>query len=892
MKKVLKYSGIVIVVVILALLAAPFLFKDKIVELIKKEANKSLNAKMDFASVDLSLLRSFPDLSVQLEELSIVNNAPFEGDTLIAAGTLGVTLDIMSVINGSEIKIKSVSLENASMNFLVDKDGRANWDIVKPSEETTPASAEPTTFKASLKRYSITETRICYDDRSLDFYLLLDDVNHEGSGDFTQDLFTLSTHTSAAAATMKYGGVPYIARAKTSIDADIDMDMKQFKFVFKENKVVLNDLEAGVNGWVAMPDTNIDMDLQFKTAKTDFKTLLSMIPAVYAKEFPSVQATGKLLLDAYLKGRYNAVSMPGFGLTLNVDNGRFKYPTLPAAVSDIYVDLKITNPDGVPDHTSIDLSRFHANVAGDQLDAKLLVHTPVSDPDLDAFLKGKIDLSNVSKFYPLEAGTELSGKLVSDVTLIGRMSAISNNKFDQFKASGNLAITDMNYAGAGVPKEIHLAELQLSVNPQNVSMPVLNMSVGKTSLSANGTIDNLLGYFLKNEILTGRLTISATEVDLNEWMTSAPDTSIATDTVPMTVIEVPSTIDFTMIASVGLLRYDDLTIKNVKGNLVVKDQSIAMKGLSMDMLDGSMTLNGSYSSKNSKSPDFGFDVTIKDFDIQQTVKSFVTVEKLAPLAKNCSGKFGTTMNVTGNLDTKMEPVLNSLSGAGKLSTSTIVISGFKAFDKLGDALKMPSLKKMEIPSMNPSFRFVNGRVYVDPFDVSVNGFKSRIAGSNGFDQTIDYTMNIDIPRSSFGSSANTAIDQLISKANATAGTSVKLTEVIPITVGIKGTVTDPKVTTDLNLLGAKAMDAFKAAAEAEFEKQKAAAEAKARAEAERIKAEGEARLAAEKAKAQAEAERLKKEVEAKAKATADSLKKAAEKEAKKALDQLNPFKKK
>ena len=255
MKKVLKYSGITLLVVIFLLVAAPFLFKDKLVALIKQEANKSLTAKLEFSDVDLSLLRSFPDLSLQLEKLTIINGAPFEGDTLIAAGSIGITLDVMSVINGSEIKIKSVSVNDAVMNFSVDKDGRANWDIAKPSVDTTAAPSEPTKFKANLKRYTISNSRICYDDRSLDFYLLLEGLNHEGKGDFTKDLFTLSTRTNATAATMKYEGVPYISHAKTTLDADVDMDMKQFKFVFKENKIVLNELEAGVNGWVAMPDT-------------------------------------------------------------------------------------------------------------------------------------------------------------------------------------------------------------------------------------------------------------------------------------------------------------------------------------------------------------------------------------------------------------------------------------------------------------------------------------------------------------------------------------------------------------------------------------------------------------------------------------------------------------
>lgn len=895
MKKFIKWTVIIFGLLLVVLVSLPFLFKGKIVSLIKEEANKNLNAKMDFKDAGLSLIRSFPDFSLTLDDLSIINLAPFENDTLIYAKELGVTVDIMSVIRGSEMNIKSVTIDGAVMKFQVTKEGKASWDIAKPSEPAAPEGA-PSKFKGSLKSYAITNSRILYDDQSLGFYLLMKDVNHTGKGDFTQDLFTLSTRTEASASTMSYEGLTYIASAKTLLTADLEMDMKNMKFTFKDNKAQLNDLQMLVDGFVAMPDTNIDMDLKFSTPQTDFKTMLSMIPAVYAKDFGSLQASGKMTLSGYLKGRYNAVSMPSFGMILAIDNGRFKYPSLPAEVKDVFVDLKIDNPDGVVDHTVVNLSRLHANLAGDVFDAKLLVRTPVSDPDLDASLKGRIVLDNIGKFVPLDAGTTLTGTLVSDVTVKGRLSAIQGQKYDQFTAAGQLTITGMNYASPSVPKPVAINNLQLSVTPKLLLMPALDMKVGNTDLQANGSLENALGYYLKNELLKGTLTLTSSQVDLNEWMSSAPSTdTAAADTAPMSVFLVPANIDFRLNSSIGKLKYTDMTIDNVKGTLIVKDQTIRMEGVNMNLMKGSMTMNGGYSTKSPESPDIDFDLVIKDFDIQQTAKTFITVEKLAPLAKYCTGSFGTSMNVTGKLDKQMSPVINTLSGSGKLNTSKVVISNFEAFNKVADVLKMESWKKIEVPNMNPSFKFVNGRVYVDPFDVSLNGMKSRIAGSNGFDQTIDYTMNTDIPRSMLGGSANAVIDNLVSQANAK-GANFSVGETIPVAIGMKGTVTSPKITTDLNQQGAKALESLKAAAAAEFEKQKAAAEAKAREELEKQKAAAEAKareeLEKQKARAQAEADRLKKEAEAKAKSATDSLKKAAEREAKKALEQINPFKKK
>ncbi len=888
MKKVLKFLGIFLLLLLIFLIAAPFLFKDKIIGKIKEEANKNLNAKFNFSSLDLSLIRSFPNLSVNIENLSIINIAPFEEDTLIYAKTFGLTLDIMSVIKGTEIKIKKIAIDDPVMNFLVNKEGKANWDIAKSSGESSKAS-EPSSFKASLQKYSVTNGTILYKDLTMPFMLKLLGVNHTGSGDFTQDIFILKTQSDIKFADMAYGGVKYISKAKADIQADLDMDMKNMKFTFKENKILLNELQLGLNGWVAMPDTNIDMDLKFNAAQSEFRNFLSLIPAVYSENFKDLKSSGTMKLDGGIKGRYNAGSMPGFNLNVNIDKGMFKYPSLPSSVANVFVDLKIKNPDGIPDHTTINLSRLHAEMNGNPFDAKLILKTPVSDPDIDAFLKGKIDLSGISKFVPLEKGTTLSGLITSDLTAKGRLSSIDQKRYDEFNASGNFGITGMNYSSKDTKQPIAINTMQLAFNPQHFLLSSFIAKIGKSDFNANGTLDNVLAYAIKNEKLTGNLNLNSKTIDLNEFMGTESAASGTTDTSQITPLDVPENIDFTLNASIGTLLYQNLSIGNTKGALVIKDKSIRMKDVQMQLMDGSMKLNGGYSSVNIKKPSIDFSISVNDFDIQKTTSSFQTIGKMAPIAKNCMGKFSVDMNMVSDLDQKMQPVLKTLSGAGKLLSNNVTVSNFPVFNKVADVLKMESWKKFVLPSVNPSFKFVNGRVYVDPFDINVNGIKATVQGSNGFDETIDYTMATQIPRSSFGGAANSVLNNLVSSANSK-GANFNVGDVVPVNITIGGTVPNPKIGTDLNKAGAKAMDDLKAKVKEEFETKKAEAEARAKEEIEKKKKEVSAKLDAEKQKLTGEAEKAKKEAEAKAKAKTDSLKKAAEKKAKEELNKLNPFK--
>lgn len=454
MKKFIKIFAIVLVVLLASLMAFPFLFKDKIVNAIKVAANENLNAKVSFNNdISLSLIKGFPNLSLGIEELCIANLTPFAGDTLAYFKNFSATVDLMSVIRGEQIKIKKIFLDEARLHVIVLKDGKANYDIAKPSADTVQTTGEEGKFNIALTKYELRNSDVIYDDRSLDFFMNLTGLNHQGEGDFTQDLFVLKTTTDVKETNLVYGGIKYLHKVNAGIKADLDMDMKKFKFTFKENEARLNELYLGLDGWLAMPADDIDMDLKFNAKKTDFKNILSLVPAVYANDFDDVKTSGKLALDGMVKGTYNDKKIPAFTFNLLVENGMFKYPDLPVAVNNMKVKLKVTNPDGIDDHTVVDLSEFHMELGQEPFDATLLMKTPVSDPYIKTAMHGKVNLDNVVKLIPLEEGMKLGGQVMADFAADGHIKSIEKGAYDKFNASGKISASRINYSSKDLDRK-------------------------------------------------------------------------------------------------------------------------------------------------------------------------------------------------------------------------------------------------------------------------------------------------------------------------------------------------------------------------------------------------------------------------------------------------------
>jgi len=869
MKKFFRISIIVIAVLFAAALVAPFLFKDKIITAIKNAANENLNATFDFKDLDLSFIRSFPSVYLALNDVSIVGKDAFKDDTLISASSIQVKAEFWKLITSGNTQVKYFGLLQPRIHLIALKDGKVNWDITKPEKESPTKSEESSPFHFSLQKYEITNGYLTYNDEALAMNTKIDNLNHTGKGDFTQDNFLLNTLTSIDKLTYTYAGVSYLYQAKVNLKADLNIESKTSKYTFADNELSINEFPINFSGFVAMPTDDISMDLKFNSPQTDFKYLMSLVPGAYKENFKDVKSSGKLAFNGFVKGVYSEHTMPGFGINLTVDNGNFKYPSLPASINNVNLKLAVSNPDGEPDHTIINLSQAHAELGAT---------TPVSNATFDAMLKGTINLANIKNYIPMDEPS-LSGIFKSDLSISGNMNAVEQKQFEKIKAAGWMSLTAMNYK----PKDGHITkinEMKLSFNPRTVQLENLDAVVGKSDFRAKGVMDNLFGYYFKKELLKGEFTLNSYLVDLNQFM-SDDGNAAATDTTASGVAEVPENVDFTLTTSIGKLLYENKVIEQLKGNVAMRDRTLGLNDVNFKMSGGTVVINGVYQTKERNSPYFNFDLALQNFDIQNTVKTFSTVKKVAAIAERCNGKFSSAFNVSGKMDEKMDPVLSTLNGGGKLTTQTVSLNNFEPINKLADALKMSQYKQMNLSNVNLSFKFKNGSVFVEPFETSLAGSKAVISGQSGFDQSINYNIDLSIPKALMGSAATGVVNGMFASINKATGASFSMPDPVKVKVNMGGTVQKPEIKTSLADAGKGLVEGVKDKAMEQLDAKKQELEDKAKAEADRLKKEAEEKV-------KSEADRLKKEAEAKAKAEADRLKKEAEERAKKeAKDKLN-----
>ncbi|MEQ6119914.1 AsmA-like C-terminal region-containing protein [Reichenbachiella sp. MALMAid0571] len=884
MKKFLVIIGSLIGVLILAMILIPIIFKDDIKKAVDDAMADNLNANVfyDPDGINLTLFSNFPDFTFGMDDFGISGIGKFEGDTLVSVGSFEVVIDVMSVISGDKITISSITLDEPKILVKVLKDGSANYDIAKTTEDTaveeTPENAEASAFSIGINKWEIVNGSLDYIDESMAFTTSLKGLNHTGSGDFALDIFDMITKTTVDDFSLGYEGVEYMSRKTLDIDMIMSMDLANAKYTFKENTVKLNDFGFGFDGYVSMPDEDIDMDITYSGKEISMKSILSLIPGDYQSYLDGVTAGGEVNFDGFVRGKYNETLLPTVNTKLGIKNGSIRYAEYPIPMEKINVATELNVPGENMNAMSFDMSKFHMLVDGEEVSATM------SFKNLDNYtwafsLLGNLDLEKILKIVPIE-GTQLKGKIKADFKTSGNMALVEAEKYDQLPASGNMSIDGFYFSSPDLPQGFGITSSKMSFNPKYITLTNFDGTIGKSDIHMDGNIQNYIGFALDStEVLTGQLNFSSNSFDLNEWMVEEEtvETESGEDSLALEVVRIPVNIDFVMNASMKKIIYDNLNIENLKGNIVIKDGAARMQGVDFDMLKGKFTMSGSYVTANVENPEFDFMFGIKGLSIPASFEAFNTVQQLAPIAKNVNGNFSTDFKIGGVLGPDMMPVYDKLFGSGLIQIADAALSGSKITSAISTVTKLKGgsgeTEGVKLKDVIMDAEIKDGRLHVKPFDVSIGGYKTTVSGSNGILGDLDYKLKMDVPSGAAGAALNSALSSF------TGGKSI-VGENIKLNLGLQGTYDDPKV----GLLGTEsgeggAGSTAKAAAKAALDEQKA----KAQAELDKKKAEAEA-------KAKAELEKKKKEAEEKAKAEAEKLKQDAADKAKDAIKGL--FKKK
>lgn len=747
MKKITGFIAFFFAIIILLMALIPLFLKGKVTRIVQNKANEYLMAEVSFNKLSFNLFTDFPDVSVSIPKLIVAGIDSFANDTLVKAEKVKITVNLRSILSDAGVSVKKIILEEPIIYAKVLSNGKANWDIVRP-DSSVKYVEDTTTVRLHLREIKIKDAFLIYDDNKSDIFVSLKGWNGTLKGDLASDRSLLSTNSTVSALSFAYNKIPFLQNLKLDANMSLDADFENNTYTFKTNSIKLNAIDMSFDGFVQFPDTSTTrFDLKLNTENITFKKFLSLIPALYTKDFETLKTSGDLKINAYIKGDMIADNYPPFDLKIEIENGFFQYPTLPESVKDIFVNAHLYSLGGSLDNARVDISKFHFNMAGNPFDLLLSISTPVSDPEFKGKMKGVVDLGKLTKVYPLEKETKLGGIFKADVNASGRMSSIDQKQYDKLSVNGSLSAKNIVYKSYG-KSDIKITNAEMKLSSKELSMNSLDMMIDKNDFHANGKLSNYLSWFLRDDMLKGNIYLESSYLNLNDFMKK--ESSVVKDTVPMLAFNIPQNLDLNLIANAKTVQFNKMILKNLQARMRVGEGRVTFNNLSANALGGLIMVDGYYDSKVKDKPEVSFGLNFQNVTFNETFKTFNVVKSLVPVFEKTKGDFSLKMKFKSDLNKYMDPNLGSITGEGLLQSQNIQISGIKALDLLATTIKKESLKNIAPKDLKIPFSISDGKIKTSPFSINISDVKLIFEGSTGLDKTIDYKVNAKLPESMTG----------------------------------------------------------------------------------------------------------------------------------------------
>jgi hypothetical protein len=833
---------------------------------LQAELGQRLQADVSWEGAGLNLVRDFPRARLTLRGLVVTDTSAAERAVVARVDRLRLSLDVGSVLRGvrgtGPIEVVQLHLDEPYVRFVVHEDGSTNWDGLQ--REAVAEPTRPSSAALRLRRFRVRGGALDFRNAAAGIVARLDGVDQDLSGDFASARFRLETDVNVAAADLIVADLGYLKRTRVGVRGSFDVDRAAGRIGVGEAELRLNELRLALSGSVDTGERG-SIDLAFDSPGGTFGEIASLVPALATEAWQAARSEGTLAASGWVRGAYGGGTFPAFAAAVRVRDGTLQHADMPLAVRGVTADLDIANPGGDADSTRIELRRLSLIVGTHPLQGSATIRTPVSGPSIATHVTGALDLAELARTFPMEGVEESAGRVHADVAASFRLADLDEGRYDRVTLEGAISGDALRYRSAQLAQGLGIDELRLALSPARGELASLRGVIGRSDFAATGSVENLLGFLVRDQELRGRVRVASRRFDLDEWRSDDE-----TRAVP-----VPARIDMTLDGRADHVSFADLELRAVHGTLRIRDQRASLEDLRFETLGGALAVTGYYETLIAERPTFDVALTVTGVEAAQAAAALPTFGALAPAARYATGRFSTEVRLSGGLDADLVPNFNELIGRGTFETFDFAIDDFPGLERLADALGIEQLRRPTMIDVRSTFSIVDGRVHVSPFAVRLGTIDMTVSGSHGLDETLDYRLTLQVPAPLLTAASSSAMGQAFAAQAGRLGIETQAVAHVPVTALLTGSVGSPALGLDLGRIDVAAAvagvrgDAVHRLDEAGQQAAEAAAEAQRRLDEERARriAEAEARAAA----LLAEAEQLADGVRRQADAQADAL---------------------
>lgn len=488
-KLVIIITGLLLMVIISAGSYA-LLRKDHLAAAFIKKINETINTKISYGSLRITIFESFPSITIVFSDL-LISPSPYydraefgsyDSDTLFYASSLSLTAYTPSLLRGT-VAIRSVTAREGVLNLLTDKRGDINYEVISGS------GGGDTDIR--LKAISIKNVRTLWYDKSSEVRAqgMLSEASVNGSI-FNTDIF-LSGTLMADIDTLAIKGMTL---AGFPAQTDIRVRKTANSFSIAKGSLILAGLSFDIDGMVNYSMKNLD--LKIESRKLDVSSLAGRLPGRARELAEGFNPSGKVDITCLVNGHYGTAGTPHFEVSYMLKEGRMKLD--PAGLSLNNLSFSGTMSNGAlnaPSTSSVRLDDFSASYGSSDLRGSFSLNN-FSAPAVKVRLEGILDFTELSKVISGKGFTGLSGTVSGRAELSGKLPGSSlHGKVLLSSLNPVIELHFSNFGTLTAGKQYSFSDISGDISVSgDLSADSLSLSTSGHRLIADLKLKNFIGW--------------------------------------------------------------------------------------------------------------------------------------------------------------------------------------------------------------------------------------------------------------------------------------------------------------------------------------------------------------------------------------------------------------
>lgn len=705
-----------------------YVYEDDVKALIIKELNKHLKTEVhiDPKNIDLTILKSFPHCAIEFKDITALDAKEFKSnDTLLYAKRLALAFNIKDLFN-ENYTIKDIILEDATCHLKVDKTGNANY-LVWKSDSVSVNSND--SLKFALEKITLTHVKLSYKNsqQKIKLQTTIKQLNFKGA--FTNTDYVLIADGKAYVDLFQIGKIKYVSNKNLKLDVELNVTGDSYKI--KKAETTFNSTELISSGAFVVKDSLISLDINFKGNNLDVASTLSLLPEKFQSKITDYESEGVFYANG--EAHYKVGKSLNVNAEFGIKNATILYKPKKTTLSHVnLIGSLVINEN----HSSLKLQHISANLNSNSFSGDVEL-TNFNDPYLKLSIAAKTKLEELISFYPIDTLEAISGNIDLTANIEGLVSELQSNTYSpSIKANGEATLANIKAKFKQSENEINIPEGQLKLNERHLNVFGLKLIKGNSDVMLVGELPNFLGYLFDTKTpLAINANISSEKIQLEDFIFASKNSGSSES------IHIPDNFDFSININVNAFSFSKFTADHITGTVLLKNQKIALKDLTLHATDGTIKLNV-FADASSENIKISGDCELQKLNIQKLFTQLNNFGQTTLEDKHLRGFVTANVDFIGTWNKKLEVDLNSINATSSILIERGELIGFKPLESLAKHIDVNELRHIKFSTLQSAIDIKNKVITIPRTSIKSTAINMELWGKHGFDNVIDYHIQL------------------------------------------------------------------------------------------------------------------------------------------------------